>query len=73
MSAEPANVSQPKHPMYALTTYELRDYRRLLERTLNDRTIGTAPVAASLRAKLEDVLREQEKRDRIRHGRQISL
>ena len=26
-----ANVEQPKHPMHALTTFELRDYRRHLE------------------------------------------
>ena len=25
------NVDQPKHPMHALTTFELRDYRRQLE------------------------------------------
>jgi len=59
--------------MHALTTYELRDYRRLLERALGDRTIGSAPVAANLRAKLDDVLREQEERDQIRHGRRSGL
>ena len=26
-----ANVERPKHPMHALTTFELRDYRRQLE------------------------------------------
>jgi hypothetical protein len=26
-----ANVEQPKYPMHALTTFELRDYRRHLE------------------------------------------
>ncbi len=59
--------------MHAMTTYELKDYRKLLERALNDRTIGTAPVAASLQTKLDEVLAEQEERDRIRHGRQIRL
>ena len=27
-------VGQPKHPLWALTTYELRDYRRQLERAI---------------------------------------
>ena len=27
----PGAVEPPKHPMHALTTYELRDYRRQLE------------------------------------------
>lgn len=71
MTADLPNL--PKHPMHALTTYELRDYRRLLERALGDRTIGSAPVAANLRAKLDDVLREQEERNQIRHGRQSGL
>jgi hypothetical protein len=31
MTAEPATVEPPKHPLPALTTFELRDYRRQLE------------------------------------------
>jgi hypothetical protein len=31
MPAEPAAVDQPKHPVHALTTFELRDYRQRLE------------------------------------------
>ncbi len=27
-------AAQPRHPMYALTPYELRDYRRDLERAI---------------------------------------
>ena len=34
-------VETPKHPVHALTTYELRDYRRELERAI----IGIAPDA----------------------------
>jgi len=51
-----------------MTTYELKDYRRLLERALNDRTIGSAPVAASLRAKLDEVLAEEESRTRAKNA-----
>ena len=31
MPAEPAAVNPPEHPLYALTTSELRDYRARLE------------------------------------------
>ena len=34
MSAEPAAVTRPEHPLYALTTYELTYYRRRLENAL---------------------------------------
>jgi hypothetical protein len=34
MPADAVTVEQPKHPMYALTTYELRDFRRDLERAI---------------------------------------
>jgi hypothetical protein len=51
-----------------MTTYELRDYRKLLERTLNDKVIGQAPIAAELRTKLEQVTEEEEQRGRIRRG-----
>ena len=29
--ADPGTVTPPQHPVHALTTYELRDYRRQLE------------------------------------------
>jgi hypothetical protein len=64
MPAEPMPIEQPPHRMSQLTTFELQDYRRQLERALNDRTIGNAPIAASLRAKLDEVLAEQESRTR---------
>jgi len=35
MTAEPMTVQPPKHPMHALTTYELSRYRRELEHALN--------------------------------------
>jgi hypothetical protein len=34
MPAEPAAVTQPERPLYALTTYELTYYRRRLENAL---------------------------------------
>jgi hypothetical protein len=34
MPAELAAVKQPRHPLCALTTYELRDYRRALEQAI---------------------------------------
>lgn len=60
-------VHQPKHPMYALTTYELRDYRRELERAIGYyvQNHPSAPVLADLRARLDDVLAEQDSRSRI--------
>ncbi|MGH3172440.1 MAG: hypothetical protein ACRDPF_01040 [Streptosporangiaceae bacterium] len=60
-------VGQPKHPMHALTTFELRDHRRELERAIAfyDKRYPTAPVLADLRARLDDVLAEQEDRARM--------
>jgi hypothetical protein len=44
-----------------LTSYELRDHRRLLERAIEGISPG-APVQAALRAKLDAVLAEQNDR-----------
>jgi hypothetical protein len=65
----PVDAPQPPHALYALTTYELKDYRRQLERAIGDKVIGSAPVASDLREKLGEVLAEQEQRDNIRHGK----
>ena len=60
----PEPVTPPKHPVHALTTYELRDYRRLLEHAIT--TIAPdAPVQADLRGKLDAVLAEQDDRARL--------
>jgi hypothetical protein len=64
----PADAPQPPHPLYALTTYELKDYRRRLERAIGDKVIGSAPIASDLREKLGEVVSEQEQRQRIRNG-----
>ena len=60
----PAPVTPPRHPVHALTSYELRDYRRLLEQAI--KTIAPdAPVQAVLRGKLDAVLAEQDDRARL--------
>lgn len=56
---------RPPHPLHALTTYELRDYRKQLEHSLKDGVIGHAPVAARLRDQLAAVLAEQDDRARL--------
>jgi hypothetical protein len=52
---------QPKRPLSALTTYELRDYRRQLEHAIKG-IAPDAPVQADLRRKLDEVLAEQNER-----------
>jgi hypothetical protein len=63
MPTDPAAVEQPKHPMHALTTYELRDYRRQLERAIKG-IAPDAPVQADLKRRLDEVIAEQEQRKR---------
>jgi hypothetical protein len=58
------SVEKPKHPLYALTTHELNEYRGKLEQA------AAAPAAApqaraDLRRRLDDVLAEQDDRARI--------
>jgi hypothetical protein len=67
MNAEPVNVEPPKHPMYALTTYELREYRGQLERALR-RLPQHAEVRALIRRRLDAVLEEQDERARSSSG-----
>jgi hypothetical protein len=63
-------VDQPKHPLHALTTYELRDFRRELERAIAffDRRDPVPPARARLQARLDDVLAEQDERARLARG-----
>jgi hypothetical protein len=65
--AEPGTVSPPRHQMYALTTYELRDYRRQLETAIAffDRQDPVPPARRRLQARLDEVLTEQEDRRRL--------
>jgi hypothetical protein len=64
MTAEPATATppaQPKHPLHALTTYELSRYRRELEQAL--KSLPTqAPFRAQLQDKLTQVKAEQDSR-----------
>jgi hypothetical protein len=66
MTAEPA-ISEPKHPLSALATFELRDYRRQLESAIRffDRQDPVPPARARLQAKLDAVLAEQDDRERL--------
>jgi len=57
-------VTVPQHPVSALTTFELRDYRRDLERAIRG-IAADAPVQADLRRKLGAVIAEQEDRARM--------
>jgi hypothetical protein len=67
MSTEPAAVEQPKHPLTQLTTYELRDYRRDLEKAiaLFDRQTPVPPARKRLQARLDDVIAQQDERARL--------
>lgn len=56
-----------KHPVYALTTYELNARRSALERALREVPPGD-PVPDSLRNDLGEVIAEQEQRARIREA-----
>ncbi len=60
-------VSQPKHPLHAMTTYELRAYRRQLEDAFAffDARHPVAAVRDGLQARLDDVMAERESRKRI--------
>jgi hypothetical protein len=61
MTAEHTIVAPPEHPLPALTTFELRDYRRDLEQALA--TLGP-PARDQLQARLDEVLAEQNDRRR---------
>lgn len=71
MPAEPAAVDQPKHPVHALTTFELRDYRKRLESAIA--SVSTkVPVPRArdqLQGALDDVIAEEEDRARLADGR----
>jgi hypothetical protein len=67
MTTEHITIDPPKHPLPALTTYELRDYRHELERAIAffDRQACVPPARAQLQAKLDDVVAEQDERARL--------
>jgi hypothetical protein len=67
VTESPETVDPPKHPVHAMTTYELRDYRRQLERAIGnfDMKNPVPSVRDELQARLEEVMAEQEDRKRI--------
>jgi len=70
MTTDPVTVEQPKHPLHALTTFELRGLRRQFERAIAyfDTKDPVPPVRGDLQARLEDVIAEQEDRVRLARG-----
>ncbi|HTX26253.1 MAG TPA: hypothetical protein VME19_04440 [Streptosporangiaceae bacterium] len=67
MTAGPAPVAPPPHPLYALTTYELSRYRRELEHALTALP-GHAPVRGQLQQRLAEVQAEQHSRAQLSTG-----
>ena len=67
MTTDPVTVERPKHPLHALTTYELKDYRRQLENAIAyfDQQEPVPAVRASLQAALNGVLAEQADRRKL--------
>lgn len=66
MPAEPV-PAEPKYRLTQLTTYELRDYRRELERAIAffDRQDPVPPARDRLQATLDTVIAEQDERARL--------
>jgi hypothetical protein len=60
-------VDPPKHPLPALVTFELCDYRRQLENAIAffDKQDPVPTERADLQATLDDVIAEQESRKKI--------
>lgn len=69
--AESATVEPPKHPLHALTTYELTYYRRRLENALAflDKQDPVPAIRADLQTALDGLLAEQESRTRLADAR----
>jgi hypothetical protein len=67
MTARPAPVDPPPHPLHALTTYELSRYRRKLEHALIALP-GHAPVRGQLQQRLAEVQAEEQSRAQIGTG-----
>jgi hypothetical protein len=64
---QPPAVESPRHPLDALTTFELTRYRRELERAIAffDAQDRVPPVRADLQARLDAVLVEEDVRGRM--------
>ncbi len=61
MTADAVTVEPPGHPLHALATFELRDYRRELERARRDLHVSLAlampgsPVSVPILAQLSAI------------------
>jgi len=64
---QPPAVDQPKHPLHALTTYELTHYRRQLERAIAffDSQHPVPSARTGLQAQLDKVTAEQDDRTKL--------
>jgi hypothetical protein len=64
---EPVSATPPQHPLHAMTTFELRDYRRQLEHAIAffDKKNPVPPARDRLQASLDAVIAEQDERARI--------
>ncbi|HEV2370746.1 MAG TPA: hypothetical protein VGS19_01140 [Streptosporangiaceae bacterium] len=71
MPADAPAVTPPPHPVHALTTFELKDYRRQLERAIAffDRQDPVPPARDRLQATLDEILAEQDQRAKIASSR----
>ncbi len=60
-------VDQPKHPLHALTTYELAYYRRRLENAIAylGKQDPVPAIRADMQAALDGVIAEQDDRQRL--------
>jgi len=69
-AGQPPAVDQPKHPLHALTTFELRNYRHQIEHAITffDTKNPVPPVREDLQAALDAVTAEQESRTRLSHA-----
>lgn len=70
MMTEHMTVDRPKHPLHAMTTYELRDHRDQLERAIAffDSKDPVPAVRDDLQAELDAVVGEQDERMRLAHA-----
>lgn len=67
MTTEPVNIDPPRHPLPALTTYELSRYRRELDHALKALPVR-APVRTLLQQRLAEVIAEQDSRAQLTAG-----
>jgi len=75
-SDQTPTVDQPRHPLHALTTFELCGYRRQLQNAIKffDAQDPVPAVRADLQAALDGVIAEQDERKKLAklHGAQLS-